>query len=270
MLERPAPKNAILEAWNAGDKDRSLELASRSADLSPVDPFYLTFKGFSSFYLAVEKPRGEERTALLDASVMALRKAVASGKRLPAKAQVSYVLGKAYYFKGEPWWDLSARYFEQAIAEGYGGADGDEYLAALYAGMGDHERAVRHFDTALAGGRSELLLLAAAGSKRIVGDLSSARLLLQEALAQGKDAAVMQKCRIMLGEMDMDAGNIAEAEKLFQAAVDADPNSAEAWYRIGLALQARNDPVRARAAWRRAVTLDPMHAASRQKLGEKL
>jgi len=265
-----ASKDAILKAWTSGDKAAVLDLTRSSIESKPLDPFYLTYRGFAAFYSASEKPEGEEKTALLDESVLSLRKALASGKALPAKAQTEYVLGKTYYAKGEPWYDLAVSYMESSLADGYGGSDGDEYLAALYAGLGRHADAVGHYEKALSRSRAELLLLAAAKSYIATGDKAKAKTLLDEAVASGKDATALQQARFLLGGLAEESGDFSGAEAQYQAALDADPESAEAWYRMGLMYQYKNDPVRARAAWRKAAMLDPTHSGARQKLGEKL
>ena len=48
----------------------------------------------------MDLPEGEDRAALVDEAVVSLRKALATGGGMP-KAQVEYVLGKAYYDKGD-------------------------------------------------------------------------------------------------------------------------------------------------------------------------
>jgi len=267
---KPASKDAILKAWSSGDKAAVLEMTRSSIESSPLDPFYLTFRGFAAFYSSSEKSEGEEKAALLDEAVLSLRKALASGKTLPAKPEAEYVLGKAYYAKGEPWYDLAVSYMESALKDGYGGSDGDEYLAALYAGLDRHGEAIVHYEKALSRSRAELLLLAASKSYIAAGDREKAKNLLVEAIASGKDAVALQQARFLLGNLAEEEGDFAGAEAYYQAALDADPQSAEAWYRMGLVYQNRNDPVRARAAWRKAATLDPTHSGARQKLAERL
>lgn len=267
---RPAPKKLVLEAWSSGDRALALDLARNSAAAAPLDQFYLTYRGIAAYYLATETAEGEERTALLDEAVVSLRKAMASGRGTPARAETEYVLGKAYYAKGEPWFDLAARFLEASIEHGYRGSDGEEYLAALYAGMEDHRKAVPHFEKALAAGRGEYLLLAAAKSYLALGDSAKAKALLDEAAGVGKDAVALRQAKLLLGDIAHMAGDLAMAERQYQSVLDTDPGYAEAWYRIGLIYAQGNDPVKARAAWRKAATLDPMHVAARQKLTERL
>jgi len=269
-VERPVSKQAVLADWNAKKWDavRAASLASLTS--SPLDPFYLCFKGLASFYQAMALPEGEERTALLDESIFSLRKAlVVAGKSTP-KTQMEYVLGKAYYFKGPLYYDLSAAYVEASLLAGYAASDSREYLALAYAGLGENEKAISNFEAVLAESRSELLLLAAARAYLDVGAGEKAETLLLEAVESGTDELVRAKCRFLLGEIFAAKGDAAAAERQYSLILEKDPDSAEAHYRLGLVYQSRGDPVRARAEWRRAVSLDPMHAAARQKLTEKI
>jgi tetratricopeptide (TPR) repeat protein len=267
---KPVPKQKVLDAWAARswDEVRSSSLASLAA--LPLDPFYLSFKGLASFYKAMELPEGEDRAALLEETVSSIRKALVVAGRGSPIAQMEYVLGKAYYHKGAPYFDEAVKYLEASISAGYSATDSREYLALAYAGLGEKEKAVSNFESALSVKRSELLLLAAARALLDLGSKEKAEALLQEAISSGTDELARGKCRFLLGDIYRSRGDGALAEEQYSLILEKDPESAEARYRLGLVFQERGDPVRARAEWRKAVALDPMHAAARQKLTEKL
>ena len=273
---RPVPKKKVLASWEGRKWDEVRADAVASLAAAPLDPFFLGFGGLASFYKAMELPEGEDRAALLDESVSSIRKAlVVAGRGVP-RAQLEYVLGKAYYHKGPSYYDESAKYLEASVASGYSAADSREYLALAYAGLGDKEKAVSNFDAALEAadksgrGRSELLLLAAARAKLDSGAPDKAETLLVEAISKGTDELAREKCRFLLGDIYRARGEGARAEGQYALILEKDPESAEAHYRLGLVYQERGDPLRARSEWRKAVSLDPMHAAARQKLAEKL
>jgi tetratricopeptide (TPR) repeat protein len=266
---RQVSKRTVLADWKAKNWDKVIAETTGSLISAPLDPFYLMFKGFASFYKALELPEGDDRSALLDDSVMALRKAMATNRNLP-KAQVEYVLGKAYYQKGPSYFDESVKYMEAADSDGYSASDSDEYLAMAYAGLGDKTKAVDYFKAALTKSRSELLLLAAAKAYVDAGDPTDAEPLLLEALASGKDAVVAEKCRFLLGDIYRAAGDGTKAEDQYNLVLQSDQNSAEAHYRLGLIYQDRGETIRARAEWRKALSIDPGNMAAREKLTEKI
>jgi tetratricopeptide (TPR) repeat protein len=217
----------------------------------------------------MDLPEGEDRAALVDEAIVSLRKALATGGRMP-RAQVEYVLGKAYFDKGDAYFDEAAKYMELSLASGYFASDSREYLALAYVGLGDKTGAVRNFEAALAKNRSDLLLIAAAKAYVDADMPVKAEALLLEVLANGKDDLAKENGRFVLGDVYKARGDNAKAEEQYLLILDKDPASAEAHYRLGLAYQISGDPIKARAEWRKAVSIDPMHAAARQKLSEKL
>lgn len=266
---RKVAKHIVLSDWNAKHWNKVIDETTSSLSSAPLDPFYLMFKGFASFYKALELPDGDDRAALLDDSVMSLRKALATGRTVP-KAQIEYLLGKAYYFKGFSYFDECIKYMEDSIADGYSASDTNEYLAMAYAGLDQTDKAVEYFKAALEKSKAELLLLAAAKTYIDIGDSSDAEPLLIEALASGTDATVTEKCHLMLGDLYRTSGDAAKAEEQYNLILQSDQNSAEAHYRLGLIYQGRGEAVRARAEWRKAVSINPTFAAAREKLTEKL
>lgn len=263
-------KNAILEAWSSGDKTATLGMTRASLDLSPIDSFYLSFNGIAAYYISSDKPEGEEKQSLLDEAVFSLRKALASGGKLPVAAQVEYVLGKAYFQKGQPWYDLAAKYLVLSKKDGYEGKDSEQYLGLSYAGLMNHEAAVKHFEAALEQGSSDVLMLSAAISYKELGNVEKTSELLGKAATSATDALIVQRARFMLGDMAMEAGDIAKAQVQYQAIVDTDPRSAEGWYRLGLIAELQKDPIKARADWRKATSIDPNHIEARKKLADRL
>lgn len=263
-------KAKILDAWKQGDMVSTLNMTRASLESSPLDPFYLSFDGIAAYYNSSEKPESDEKQSLLDEAVFSLRKAMASGGNLPVKAQVEYVLGKAYFQKGQPWFDLAAKYLEKAKIDGYEGKDSEQYLGLSFAGMQNHEEAVKHFESALKQDSSDILMLSAAISYKEIGNIDKAGEMLSNAVASSTDAVVAQKARFMLGEMAMQRGELSKAQSLYQSIIDTDPRSAEAWYRLGLISEALKDPIKARAEWRKATSIDPNHIEARKKLADRL
>jgi tetratricopeptide (TPR) repeat protein len=266
---RPVPKREILADWDARKWHDARSKAATSLAAAPLDPFYLSFRGLAAFYEGMELPEGEQRTALIDESIASLRKAIAAGGRIPL-AQIQYVLGKAYYEKGEYYLDESAAYMDASLSSGYVAKDSREYLAVAYSRLGQAAKAVASFEAALAQDRSAPLLIAAAKAYVDSGAPAKAEGLLLEAIASGTDEVAVENGRLLLGDIYRDKGDLGKAEEQFSLVLEKDPGSAEAHYRLGLVWQSRGDPIKARAEWRKAVSIDPMHAASRQKLTERL
>lgn len=263
-------KSEILASWNSGDRVNTLEICRQALEKTPLDPFYLSFNGFSAYYVAMEKPDGEERNSLLDEAVTNLRKSLVADEKSPVKAQEEYILGKAYYQKGQPWYDLSLKYLEKAKADKYSAADIEQYLGLLYASFGEHTTAIEHFEAALKNNPSDVLMISAALSYKESDNIDKAREILNSAIAASSDDLVVLKCKTMLADIEFDKGNLKTAEELYSALVSSDPSLAQVWYKLGLIYEAWKDPIRARAAWRKAIAQDPNHVEARKKLAERL
>jgi tetratricopeptide (TPR) repeat protein len=269
----PPPASArkeVLATWNSGDTEGTLSMTRASLESRPLDSFYLSMNGIAAYYLSSSKTEGDERQALLDESVFSLRKALAAGDSLPVKAQVEYVLGKAYFQKGSPWFDLAADYLSRAKGHGYKAKDMEHYLALSFAGQERHAEAAAHFETAIGQLSSDVLMLSAAISYKELGDVNRSAELLAKAIEVSGDGLVIQRARSMLGEFAIARNDWPEARKLFQAVVEADPRSAEGWYSLGLVSEALGDPIRARSEWRKATSIDPNHIEARRKLADRL
>jgi tetratricopeptide (TPR) repeat protein len=263
-------KSAIMDAWSAGEKSKVLEKTRSSLEAEPTDTFYLSFDGIAAYYSAMESPEGDEKQNLLDEAVFSLRKALDLGDKVPIKPQIEYVLGKTYFQKGAPWFDLAIEYLIVSIKDGYKSDDSEQYLGLAYAGLLDHVKAVEHFEIALKNNSADILKLSAAVSYNELGDKTKAAELLTQVVQSANDALVVQRARFLLADKALKENSFAEAEKQLQAIIDADPRSAEAWYQLGMVYASFKDPIKARAAWRKATSIDPNNIEARKKLAERL
>jgi len=259
----------ILMFWSEKDYDSVLSLCEEGLLQRPIDPLFLVLKGFSSFYRGIGETDGEIRVRYMDDSIFALRKAM-TAPPVPFKPQVLYVLGKAYYHKGPFYMDEAVRFLETSIQEGYSAKDTLEYVAVAYSSLGDYEKSVEAFERALAVEKSDLLLLAAARAYIQSAQEEKAEVAALEALSLTEDSLVREKSRFLLGELYVARKDYRKAEEQYNLVLEINPESADAHYYLGLIWQEKGDSVRARAEWRKAVSLDPMHTAARQKLAERI
>jgi tetratricopeptide (TPR) repeat protein len=73
----------------------------------------------------------------------------------------------------------------------------------------------------------------------------------------------------LLAELAKDSGKDNEAISLYESILSTDPRSAEAWFKLGLMYELQKDPIKARAAWRKATAIDPNYMEARQRLAER-
>jgi tetratricopeptide (TPR) repeat protein len=96
--------------------------------------------------------------------------------------------------------------------------------------------------------------------------ISEAIQLLQETVARYPQSTA---ARLQLGDTWLQLQQPKRAEQAFQEAVRVDPDSAEAWFRLGT-VQALDRPREAAESFRRAIRLKPDHTLAHYNLGHRL
>lgn len=263
------PKRTVIEQWNGKDYSAVSASCDTSLAASPLDPFYLTFKGLASFYLGMAESDGEKRLEYMDQSIFALRKALLDA-RAPLRPEATYILGKAYFHKGVDFYDESITTLLESVKLKYAAADIWEYLALASQGIGELKQSAGYFDQAMAAKPdSPELMIAAASVALQTGDAAKAEALALKALSTTSDEYLAERSNFVLGDIYRASGRMTEALARYDAIKEKNPESADAWYYEGLVFQSSGDPIKARAAWRKAVSIDPMHSGARQKLSER-
>lgn len=261
-------RELALESWESGDLSGTIDICEDGLERAPLDPVLLSLAGFAAFYRGISLDDEEARLADMDAAITHLRK-VLLVEGTPYRSRALYVLGKAYFRKGSAWYGEAVESLLAATAAGFTATDAWEHVALAYEGLGMGDRALEYFDRALAERRTDTLLLAAARVRAELGMDADAEKLALESLSVSGDAFVRELCRFFIGEILEDRGALAEAETQYRAVLEDNPESAEAHYRLGLLFQKTGDTTLARAEWRKAVSIDPVHAGARQKLAER-
>ncbi len=257
---------SVYRDWNGGHYAEAREKAVKILSRRPLDGEMLSLRGFSAYYLSVSQIDSSESQSYLLESINSLRNAwyrVSTDDRVP----IAYVLGKAYYQRGFYYADLAMKYLDYANASGATYPDLSEFRGLAASLLGNHEVAIAAFTEALAGEPSDLLLYTLASSYLKNGDAEKARQYFAETIRTTDDELLALKCKAELASMFLADGAFEEAEREFLAILEKDSNSADAHYGLGVVYENRGDLVKARASWRKAVRINPVHAGARQKLG---
>jgi tetratricopeptide (TPR) repeat protein len=274
----------LLQLWEEGSYKSAFELSKTELYHKPLDYFLLTLHGFSAYQLGISQINNSDTTAYIDECIWSLRKALIARSNA-ANGRVYYVLGKAYYYKGAFFADLSVKFLEQARAFSYAARDIPEYLGLAYAALQDYRSSVAAFTLALnpppagdsepeeAGegeikeqGPSDLLLLSIARSYIALGEPLSAKAYLLRCIETSRDSWSVVAARLLLGGILVEEGAGEEAEAQYLLVLSENGENAEVRYQLGELYAARGDATRARAEWRRAVRIDPAHKQARLRL----
>lgn len=269
---RSSPKVSqqdVLALWASKDYLAVAQACEASLSVAPLDPFYLLFDGFASFYLGLAETDGELRGVKMDEAIFSIRKALISPK-LPLRPEAAYVLGKAYYHKGVDYYNEAIDFLNESTSLGYYQADTWEYLALAARGAGRLAESLQYFDKAVElKPDSPELSLAAAAAFVEAGDAAKGERLAAAALESTSDDFLAERGRFLLADIYRGNGRPDDALAQYEAIKALNGESADAWFYEGLVYSEAGDPIKARAAWRKAVSIDPMHTAARQKLSER-
>ncbi|MDR3343618.1 MAG: hypothetical protein LBT14_12730 [Treponema sp.] len=280
----------LVQLWEAGSYDKAFDLSRERLLTKPMDHFLLMVHGFSAYQLAIAQINTFDTLIYLDACIWSLRKALLTREH-PQDGRIQYVLGKAYYYKGQGYADLAVKFLEEATTLSYTVSDIPEYLGLAYAALHDYRKSVVSFTQALgpaddagevsgehtqegafAGNApealdpSDLLLLSIAHSYMALDELDTAHAYLIQCVEQSRDSKIVVKARLLLGGILGKGGDNAGAEAQYMAILNESGENADAHYQLGELFAAGGNPTRARAEWRKAVRINPAHGPARVRL----
>ncbi|AEJ61384.1 Tetratricopeptide TPR_2 repeat-containing protein [Spirochaeta thermophila DSM 6578] len=246
----------------AGDyialKDETEEILEEN----PIDQHALLLNAYANFMLGMGEIEEEQRQEFFDASIVAFRKLLILR---PLTPEIAYMLGKAYFHKGEFYADLSSYYLDYALAKGYEAADLLEYLGLSAAREGDYSKSSEFFLRAKDQGKdSPLLDLALARSLIELGDYDRAHDLLSP-LAEQSNREYQVEALLLLGELHYRAQRYEDARDYLEKLVQIQ-ESAEAYFYLGEIASHAGDQIKARSFWRKALQINPNHLLSLERL----
>ncbi len=245
--------------------DEILLVSETKTASTPLELRSLIYHGYASFYRALHEPDYESRLPYLNQAVVSLRRAklVAGATILP---QLYYMLGRTYFFKREYYYDLAARYLEQALNLGYKKADVFEYLVLINTEWGETEKSIGYLEQAFEEKRSELYLFHLAKNYYKVKRGAEAAGILEKIIASTKNGELLRECQFLSGEILFDQGKYASAEKQYRDILKEDSESAEAHFRLALIYEKSGDYAQYRFELRQTLEKDRGHSGARSRL----
>ena len=265
IVNKPSKNEIIIDLWENQKYMELINYCDSLLEQNPAAADLLVFRGFASFYEGNSKVNYEDKLPFIDDSVFYLRKALIFDNEI-MKPQVDYVLGRSYYHKGKYYADLSVKYLEKSIEEGYIGKDSYEYLALAHAELGNKEKSAHFFELAAENNPSDILFSLLA---QIYIDLNSFNLA-EDYLIRSNNRTTNQQIEeknlFLLGQIYENRNDLIKAGECYQRIIQKNSKSADAYYRLGLLYEIEGDKIKARAEWRKALRIDPQHYGARLKL----
>ncbi|MAG14202.1 MAG: hypothetical protein CMN78_06360 [Spirochaetales bacterium] len=260
-----SPEITLDELW--GEKRYAEINAQCEVNLidEPLQLQSLIYNGLAYFYRGVNQFSLEEKIALIDKSIANLRKARILDP-VDMSARIFYVLGKAYYYKGKYYADLTIEYLTGAIANGYVGDDTYEYLGLAYSNIGDYAASAGSFSKAVEQNPTDMRNLALSQAYFNAGEIEQAELHLISTIKDTVDPTIGQKSRFLLGKVYFETDQLEKAEEQYRHILSVNPQSADAYFFLGEIYQKYDKNIEARAEWRKALQIDPSHYGARLRV----
>jgi tetratricopeptide (TPR) repeat protein len=264
-------QNDLARLFKSGDAVNAYESAVGVLENSPMDFAALIVRGFSAFEIALGQINTVDQLKYIDDCIFSLRKALLTkdGKN---DGRVFYVLGKAYYYRGDSYADECVTYLEKAEEANFSADDIPEYLGLSYAALGDYEKSVDAFLRALKNteGGDKLnddIYIALSRSYVRQKNYSQAESYLSKCLSQTRDIESVINARLLLGEILEARNEWARAETEYKAILKEGGETARVHHRLGELYYLQGNVAGARFEWRTALRLDSSYLPAMERLG---
>jgi len=263
----------LVNAWEEYDYEQVYQISSNILEKVSFDNnLALTYHGYASFYLALSENETTQSLAYLDEAINSIRLAIINAKSetLP---QLYYMLGKSYFYKNtyssyNYYADLALEYLNKALENGYDSPDIPELLGLSYASLDMTMESIAAFSKALLVRESDLLILSIAEQYYKAGQGNTSLQYLYRISQDCKDEKILDKSQILFGNIYIEQEKYEEAQKEFETILEKNPNSADAYYGLGVIYEKQGDLVKARSYWRKTLKIQYNHPDALKKMAE--
>ncbi len=257
--------DSLSSLWERKEYSRINELCEQRLEEEPLAQKYLAYNGFSYFYRGVSQYTLEDQLLLFDKAVVNLRKILVFEQPL-LKEKVHYILGKTYYHKGRFYTDQAITHLQRSLDLGYSADDIHRYLGLSYGKLDKYQASVDHFLKATETSADPILFMTIGRTYYKMERMDEAIDYLNRAVDRADSSTIKEKSRFLLGNIFHERGALKKAEEQYKHIISNNDQSADAHYYLGNVYEKRNNRVKARAEWRKALEIDPSHHGALLKL----
>lgn len=259
------------EKWREYNYEEVHKISHQMLQDYPYDSSALIYHGYSAFFVSVAQIDSDEGIAYLDEAINSLRIALYQAPK-DALPQIKYMLGKAYFYKNTItsyyYSDLALKYLGESIEDGYKATDTAEYMGLCYAALGEHTEAIASFTEALLTRETPALLLSIADEYYKAHQISVAKQYLFRVKKEAVDDELVLKSMNLLATIYIDEKDYKGAKSEYEAILEKTPNSVDACFGLGVALEKLGDPIAARFQYRKTLKLNSTYAPALEKLAK--
>ena len=264
LKTQPTDHN-LVRLWKLQDYDAILSLTETTLSEDPMEPYSLIFAGFAGYHKAISQISVDDIDMYLNDAILMLRKSLILND-IPQKELIYYILGKSYLYKGEFFADLAVKYLQKALDSGYENEDSYEFLGEAWSYLGNYEKSISCYETALEKFKSDRLYLKIAEDSFLFGRYDKAAEYYSLLISRTRDASLKKKGLFQLGKLYYDIKNLTKSEETFLTLTELDPTVAEAWFLLGEISFFNEKNSNARSYWHQTLRIDPEHRGARLRL----
>ncbi|OHD13758.1 MAG: hypothetical protein A2086_13505 [Spirochaetes bacterium GWD1_27_9] len=243
-----------------------IEKMDKELKISPFDVEYLVYRGYSYFFLGEDEKNIDKRKFFFSISISDLRKAMAIGVPTKNKPNLFFCIGKIYYYFGESYYNLSIEYLNNSLKAGNKRKDLYYILGLNYSYIGNYSEAIKTFTEALNIEESDLTLLAIGVSHFKKGDFENAKIFLEKVIKISNEPKIKEKSLLLMGEILFEQKIYDQAKDYFDKVIEINENNSSAYFYRGEVYFITNNPVKARAEWRKTLEIDPSHIRALKRI----
>lgn len=258
--------SALYEKWNARNYEEVYALSSGILNNHPLQNTARTFHGYSAFQLALSATDASKSQSYLDEALINLRIALQTA-RAETIPQICYMLGKTYFYKDNIanyhyYADLAVKYLLQSRLLGYEAKDIPEYLGLSYAALGETQKSIEAFGSALVVRESDTLFLSLAEQYYKMENFAATRSYLALVDKTSQNDELLARSHLLQGQMYLKEEQYSQAKEEFEAILEKNENSADAHYGLAVMYDKMGNIAKFRSELKLCLNILPNHAGA--------
>ncbi|MEM5947742.1 tetratricopeptide repeat protein [Spirochaetia bacterium 38H-sp] len=250
-------KNELESLWNDSDYWKIIDKTEELLINDPLNTLYINFNAISYLAVAFSVPDNSTSQLYISKAVLRIRKFLFLENDANLRIYFYYLLGKAYFLKGDSYLDLSEKYLLYAYNKKYESADIEQYLGLLYSKKKKYQDSNLFLEKAYSKLPSDMIKLAISKNYFYMGDFNKALNSVDTVLTNNnKEAAIYWDALLLKGEILYENKEYDNAKKIFDILIANNKHNALAYYFVGEIAFASGNKIEARALWRKALKYD--------------
>ncbi len=264
--QREELKSSYKKLFNQKNYLELIEKMDKELKESPFSAEYLIYRGYSYFFLGEEEKGSDRQKKFFILSLVDLRKSMAIGITNDNLSNLYFCIGKIYYYFGDAYYRLSVEYLKKSLNLGNKRKDLFYILGLIYSYLGNYEDSILSFRESLKIEENDLVLLAIGITYHKKSDFENSKNYLAKVMKISKEPKIREKSLQMYGEILFEEKKYEEAVKYFDEVIDLNENNSNAYFFKGEICFINNNPIKARAFWRKTLEIDPSHIRALKRI----